>query len=63
MKAYQCSKCELLRDYDEYVQCGLGLDIRPPYREKGGVKECKENFKPLEKRKQWHTPFYWEGEK
>lgn len=37
MKAYQCSKCENLSDYDENCQCQLGIDPRPSHREKGNT--------------------------
>jgi hypothetical protein len=60
MKAYQCSKCENLRDYDEYCQCSIGIDVRPNHREKGNAELCKKNFKQLEERKQWHEKFSWE---
>lgn len=60
MKAYQCSKCENLCDYDEYCQCSIGIDIRPKHREKGNAELCKTNFKPLKDKEQWHEKFSWE---
>jgi len=60
MKAYQCSRCENLQDYDDYCNCSLEIDIRPNHREKGSTKLCKENFKPLKEEKQWHEKFSWE---
>lgn len=62
MRAYQCSRCELLRDYEEFCMCGADLEIRPKYRSKGGAKICKENFKPLDKKEIWHKKFWWESE-
>lgn len=60
VKAYQCSKCSILRDYDEYVQCAVGIDPRPNHREKGDAVLCKENFEPLPEKDQWHEKFSWE---
>ena len=60
MKAYQCIKCALLRDYDEYVLCAADIDPRPNHREKGDTELCKNNFVPLESKKQWHREFGWE---
>lgn len=60
MKAYQCSKCTQLLDYDEYATCRFVGDIRPNHREKGDAKLCRENFELLEEEKQWHEKFSWE---
>jgi hypothetical protein len=60
MKAYQCSTCEHLHDYDETCGCGIGIDPRPNHREKGDAELCKNNYKPLEKSKKWHEKFKWE---
>lgn len=60
MRAYQCSQCKHLTDLDEYCRCFLVFDIRPPYREKGDAKICKDNFEFLAKKDRWHKPFYWE---
>lgn len=60
MKAYQCSKCENLCDYDENCQCLIGIDTRPNHREKGDAELCKRNFIPLEEKKKWHEKFSWE---
>jgi len=60
MKAYQCSKCENLCDYDEYCQCSTGIDIRPNHREQGNANLCKKNFKLLKEKEQWHEKFSWE---
>ena len=60
MKAYQCSKCSHLHDYDEYCQCSIGIDPRPSHREKGNAELCKKEFKPLKAEKQWHEKFSWE---
>lgn len=59
MKAYQCSECDKLRDYDGYCQCAI-LDARTNHREKGDAEICKKNFKQLEKEKHWHEKFHWE---
>ena len=34
MIAYQCSRCKLLQDADDYVWCGADIDPRPKHREK-----------------------------
>ena len=60
MRAYQCSRCKLLQDFDERCACVLPIDIRPGYREKGDAELCKANFEPLEEKKQWHSKFSWE---
>lgn len=60
MKAYQCSKCANLQDCDEICECSIGIDPRIGYREKGDVKLCKENFKLLSEKEQWHEQFSWE---
>ena len=60
MKAYQCSKCASLADYDENCQCPNGIDPRPNHRGKGDVALCKEHFVPLEEDKKWHEKFSWE---
>lgn len=60
MKAYQCSKCAHLGDYDEYCQCNLGIDIRPGHREPGSDTLCKEHFKELPPEMRWHSKFRWE---
>lgn len=48
MRAYQCSKCKLLQDFDERCACVLPIDIRPGHREKGDAELCKDNFEPLD---------------
>lgn len=58
-RAYQCSQCKNLVDYDEFCGCPI-LDPRPNSRGKGDAKLCKENFEYLEPKKQWHEKFYWE---
>jgi len=60
MKAYQCSKCACLCDYDENCQCSIGIDPRLHHREKGDVELCKNNFEPLKEGKHWHEKFSWE---
>lgn len=60
MKAYRCSECTALHDYDEYVMCAFGIDPRPNHREKGDAELCKNNFKPLDQKEQWHKKFSWE---
>lgn len=60
MKAYQCSKCVNLCDYDENCQCSIGIDPRPNHRGKGNAELCKKNFELLEKAKKWHGKFSWE---
>lgn len=60
MKAYQCSKCKQLYDYDEYVQCLIGIDARTNHREKGNAELCRNSFEPLDEKKQWHEKFSWE---
>lgn len=61
MKAYQCSKCKHLNDYDEYCNCTfIGADMRPNHRSKETLKECKENFEELPKEERWHEKFSWE---
>ena len=62
MKAYQCSKCENLQDYDESCQCLEGIDPRPNHRVKGDTKLCKKEFRPLEEKQRWHKSFSWESE-
>lgn len=61
MKAYQCSKCVHLCDYDEYCQCAIGIDPRTNHREKGDAELCRKNFEPLTAEKHWHEKFIWEG--
>ena len=60
MKAYQCSRCQLLRDYDEYCACLVLGDVRPNRREVGNAKKCKEIFFPLSEKETWHEKFSWE---
>lgn len=60
MKAYQCSECKLLRDYDDYCQCAIGIDARPNHREKGDAELCRKNFEQIDKEKHWHEKFSWE---
>ena len=60
MKAYQCSKCKLLQDLDERCACLQDIDPRPKYRHEGDAELCRENFEPLEEKKQWHVKFSWE---
>lgn len=60
MKAYQCSECENMCDYDEYCNCSVGIDPRPNYRANGDAELCRENFKQIEKEKHWHEKFAWE---
>lgn len=60
MKAYQCSKCEHLQDYDETCGCQIGIDPRPNHREKGDAELCGKSFEPLKEEKQWHEKFSWE---
>ncbi|MEE1085803.1 MAG: hypothetical protein U0L05_01315 [Schaedlerella sp.] len=61
MRAYQCSRCKHLQDYDEYCACQIGIDPRPNHREKHDAKRCRENFKPLTTEEQWHEKFSWES--
>ncbi len=60
MKAYQCSKCIHLQDYDETCGCQIGIDVRLGHREKGDAELCKKNFEQLEEDKKWHEKFSWE---
>lgn len=60
MKAYQCSKCANLEDYEEYCGCSIGIDVRIGYRKKGDAERCKKNYKFLSRDKQWHQEFSWE---
>ena len=61
MKAYQCSKCANLYDYDEYCQCSVSIDARPGHREKGNAETCKKNFELIrQEEKRWHEKFKWE---
>ncbi len=60
MKAYQCSRCELLYDSDEFVICCAHIEPTPSRREKGGAEECRKNFKPLKEEDRWHGKFSWE---
>jgi len=60
MKAYKCSQCEHLQDYDDMCGCGIGIDPRIGHREKGDAELCKKNFKLLPKEKHWHAKFSWE---
>ncbi len=60
MIAYQCSRCKLLQDADDYVWCGADIDPRPNHREKGDAKRCRSNFAPLEKSEIWHEKIAWE---
>lgn len=60
MKAYQCSKCALLCDYDEYCSCSVLGDMRPQNRKKGDAEICKKNFELLPEKERWHEKFNWE---
>lgn len=60
MKAYQCSKCVHLSNYDDYCQCDIGIDARTNHREKGGAERCIEQFELLPEGKYWHEKFSWE---
>lgn len=60
MKAYQCSECANLCDYDESCNCSTGIDPRHNHREKGDAELCRQNFKKIEKKKHWHEKFAWE---
>lgn len=59
MKAYRCSECKNLRDYDEYCGCPV-VDPRLNHREKGDAELCKSSFEQIEKEKRWHEKFSWE---
>ena len=59
-KAFRCSKCTNLQDYDEYCSCSVLGDMRPQHREKGDAEICKKNFELLEEKQQWHEKFSWE---
>jgi hypothetical protein len=61
MRAFQCSKCKQLEenDIDDKVFCGFGLDLI--HRDKADAIICKTCFEEIEKDKQWHEPFRWEG--
>lgn len=61
MKAYQCSECDKLRDYDDYCNCAMGIDVRIGHREKGDAELCRKSFEQIEKSKHWHEKFSWEG--
>ena len=61
MKAYQCSQCAKLADYDDYCGCLIGIDPRPNHREKGDAERCKSEFEPLSAKDQWHEKFKWEA--
>lgn len=60
MKAFQCSKCNLLleNDVDDTCFCAIGIDPRPKHRFDGDRETCVEGFKPVAV--EWHEPFYWE---
>jgi len=60
MKAYQCSKCKLLLDFNDHCACALSIYIKPSQRETGGATMCRVNFEPLEEGKIWHEKFSWE---
>jgi len=60
MKAYQCSKCANLQDYDEMCCCGADIDPRTNHREKGDAEHCRKEFELLEEKKRWHGKFAWE---
>ena len=60
MIAYQCSRCKLLQDADDYVWCGADFYRIGYHREKGDAKRCRSNFAPLEKSEIWHEKFAWE---
>lgn len=60
MKAYQCSTCKHLMDYDEICNCQIGIDARPNHRDKGDAELCRQNYELLPKEKQWHEKFSWE---
>lgn len=42
MKAYQCSMCKHLQDYEEKCDCQIGIDARPNHRQKGDAELCKK---------------------
>lgn len=58
MKAYQCSKCEHMKDYDEFCLCAMEIDPKPKHRENGDKEKCLEAFEPV--KKEWHEKFSWE---
>lgn len=60
MKAYQCSRCKLLRDLVERCFCPVVLDPRPKHRQKGEAELCKKHFEPLKENEIWHEKFSWE---
>lgn len=60
MKAFQCSTCKLLQDYDEYCSCGADIDMRISHRTKGDAERCRSVYEPLEKSEIWHAKFPWE---
>lgn len=62
MKAYQCSKCKHLGDYDEICQCNIGIDPRTNHREKNDAELCRSNFELLDTKERWHEKFSWEGD-
>lgn len=61
MKAYQCSQCARMINYDDYCQCNVEIDPRPNHRVKGDAERCRENFERLPNEKQWHEKFSWEN--
>jgi len=61
MKAYQCSMCKHLQDYEEKCDCQIGIDARPNHRQKGDAELCRKNFEPLKPEKRWHEKFSWES--
>lgn len=60
MIAYQCSRCAMLYDADEYCGCLAGIDPRTNHREPGDAVRCRESFSALESKQQWHEKFAWE---
>ena len=60
MKAFKCSECVHLQDYDNNCGCIIGIDARLNHREKGDAERCKKNFIQVEKEKHWHEKFKWE---
>lgn len=41
MIAYQCSRCAMLYDADEYCGCLAGIDPRTNHRELGDATRCR----------------------
>lgn len=58
MKAFQCSKCEHMKDYETHCNCCMNIDPRPNHREKGNREKCLDLFEPV--KNEWFAPFSWE---